>query len=391
MTAPARAPRAARWSRLDERLADAALAVAVALVIALVIATDPSAGPPLEAIASAAAFGALLLARRRVPVIVLIATILLIFAYYAAGFPPIGMVLPAVGALYSVAERDRTGWGIGCAVVLVSVSSFFRLEDPEPQAALSGYGFVTELALAAASLALGAAVRLAREARESSARIAELSAAEEALAAEARMHQERMRIARDLHDTIGHSLSVASLHAGVAAEAADEHSARSALEEVRAATSESLRELRRTVKVLRAEPSAGPAPALGLASLDRVLETARAAGVEVDTELSVPAESLPRPVDAAAYRIVQESMTNVLRHAGATRVHVRAELIDGSLSLRISDDGPGRPPGTGRPLGTGISGMRERAELLGGTLTAGRGPDGFTVQAQLPARPEEET
>src|SRR5699024_1135906 len=145
------------------------------------------------------------------------------------------------------------------------------------------------------------------------------------------------------------------------------------------------------VKVLRAEPSAGPAPALGLASLDRVLETARAAGVEVEAELSVPAESLPRPVDAAAYRIVQESMTNVLRHARATRVPVRAERTDGGLSLRISDDGRGRPAGMGRPIGTGISGMRERAELLGGTLTAGRGPDGFTVQAQLPARPEEET
>src|SRR5699024_11979374 len=108
-------------------------------------------------------------------------------------------------------------------------------------------------------------------------------------------------------------------------------------------------------------------PALG-----RVVEAARAAGVGVDTEPSVPAESLPRPVAAAACRIVQESMTNVLRHAGAPRVHVRAELTDDSLSLRISDDGPGRPPGTGRPLGTGISGMRERAELLGGTLTAGR-------------------
>src|SRR5699024_8238534 len=331
MTAPARAPRTSRWARLDEHLADVALAVAVTLVIALVIATDPAGVSPLVGIGCAAVFGALLLARRRLPVIVLMVTILLIFVYYAAGFPPIGMVLPAVGALYSVAEMGRTGWGIGCAVVLIAVSSFFRLADAEPQAALSGYSFVTELALAAASLALGAAVRLAREARERSARIAELTAAEEALAAASRMNAERMRIARDLHDTIGHSLSVASLHAGVAAEAADEHTARSALAEVRAAPSESLRDVRRTQK------------------------------------------SLPRPVDAAAYRIVQESMTNVLRHAGATRVHVRAELIDGSLSLRISDDGPGRPPGTGRPLGTGISGMRERAELLGGTLTAGRG------------------
>ena len=392
MTAPARAPRAARWSRLDERLADAALAVAVALVIALVIATDPSAGPPLEAIASAAAFGALLLARRRVPVIVLIATILLIFAYYAAGFPPIGMVLPAVGALYSVAERDRTGWGIGCAVVLVSVSSFFRLEDPEPQAALSGYGFVTELALAAASLALGAAVRLAREARESSARIAELSAAEEALAAEARMHQERMRIARDLHDTIGHTLSVASLHAAVASEATDPEARDTALAEVRGAASEALRELRGTVKVLRADAAGGPAPALGLASREQVLETVRSAGLQVDEQVTVPAERLPRVVDAAAHRILQESVTNVLRHAGASRVQVRAELTGGVLDLRIIDDGAaGRDPSAAAHPGTGITGMRERAELLGGTLTAGPGPSGFTVHARLPLHGEEGT
>ena len=390
MTAPARAPRTSRWARLDEHLADVALAVAVTLVIALVIATDPAGVPPLVGIGCAAVFGALLLARRRLPVIVLMVTILLIFAYYAAGFPPIGMVLPAVGALYSVAEMGRTGWGLGCAVVLIAVSSFFRLADAEPQAALSGYSFVTELALAAASLALGAAVRLAREARERSARIAELTAAEEALAAASRMHAERMRIARDLHDTIGHTLSVASLHAAVASEALDPEARDTALAEVRGAASEALRELRGTVKVLRADAAGGPAPALGLASREQVLETVRAAGLQVDEQVTVPAERLPRVVDAAAHRILQESVTNVLRHAGASRVQVRAELSGGVLDLRIIDDGAaGRDPSAAAHPGTGITGMRERAELLGGTLTAGPGPGGFTVHARLPVPGEE--
>lgn len=384
------APRTVRWARLDDRLADIALAVSVTLVISLVVATDPSAISPVEGIVCAAVFGALLLWRRRIPVIILVITILLIFGYYAAGFPPIGMVLPAVGALYSAAEMRRTPWAIGCAAVLIAVSSFFRRGEVDPQAALNGYTFVTELALAAASLALGVAVRLGREARERSAHIAELTAAEEALAAEARMHAERVQIARDLHDTIGHTLSVASLHAGVAAEATEARATRSALAEVRTATSDALRELRRTVKVLRAEPSAGPAPALGLASLAPVLDAARAAGLQVQEEIAVPAEALSQAVDAAAFRIVQESVTNVLRHAAATRVYVQAEVTGGVLSLRISDDGHGAAPAA-RQVGAGLRGMRERAELLEGTLRAEAGPDGFTVQAQLPARLEEDS
>src|SRR5690606_10830607 len=184
----------------------------------------------------------------------------------------------------------------------------------------------TELALAAAAIALGAAVRLTREARERAAEVAELTATEEAHAADARMQSERMQIARDLHDTIGHTLSVASLHAGVAAEATDAAASRAALDQVRAASSEALRELRRTVKVLRADQRAEPAPVLGIAALDPVFDAARAAGLRVEVELSVPSDSLSRSVDAAAYRIIQESLTNVLRHARASAVRVTARL-----------------------------------------------------------------
>lgn len=206
------------------------------------------------------------------------------------------------------------------------------------------------------------------------------------------MHQERMRIARDLHDTIGHTLSVASLHAAVASEATDPEARDTALAEVRGAASEALRELRGTVKVLRTDAAGGPAPALGLASREQVLETVRSAGLQVDEQVTVPAERLPRAVDAAAHRILQESVTNVLRHAGASRVQVRAELTGGVLDLRIIDDGAaGRDSSAAAHPGTGITGMRERAELLGGTLTAGPGPSGFTVHARLPLHGEEGT
>ena len=376
-------------------MADAALAVSVTLVISLVVAVDRSEISPVEGIVCAAAFGALLLLRRRFPVLVLITTIIGIFGYYAAGFPPIGMVLPAVGALYSAAEMRRTLWAIGCATVLIAVASFYRMDGTEPTAALNGYSFVTELALAAAAIALGVVVRMVREARERSARIAELTAAEQTHAAQARRQAERMQIARDLHDTIGHTLSVASLHAGVAAEADDLPATRAALAEVRAATSDALRELRRTVKVLRADHLPEAAPVLGLGSVDPLLAAVRAAGIRVDVDLT--AVTLPAGVDAAAYRIVQESLTNVLRHADASCVAVSARLVDRRLELRVADDGAAAD-GEGRDGaatdgaatdgaltdGAGIRGMRERAELLGGTLSTVRSASGFVVDAILP-------
>ena len=377
-----------RW---ESRLSDIAVAVSVTLVIALVVAADTSGVSPVEGIICACGFGALLLLRRRLPLTVLALTIFGIFAYYAAGFPPIGMVLPAVGALYSTAEIRRTAWAVGGAAVLIAVSSFYRFEELDPQAPLTGYGFVTELALAAAAIALGSIVRLVRELREQSARIAALTAAEESRAAEARMHSERVRIARDLHDTIGHTLSVASLHTSVAAEAEDPDDRAAALERVRGATSEALRELRRTVKVLReesaSETDSGPASTLGLASVSTVVDAARATGLDVTVDLDVDPDRLPRAVDAAAFRIVQESVTNVLRHSGASAANVSAQVHGDELILRIHDDGHGGSADTA--AGAGIRGMTERAGLLGGRLAAGPNGEGFEVIAHLPINVEE--
>lgn len=378
-----------RRPRLEAWLSDAGLALTVALVISLVIAADPEGRSSVGGYLCAVGFGLILLFRRRFPRVVLALTILGIFGYYTAGFPPIGMVLPAVGALYSAAEMRRTGWAVGAASVLIAVASVYRMDGTEPEAALRGYTFVTELALAAAAIALGAAVRLTREAHERSALIAELTAAEEAHAADARMHAERVQIARDLHDTIGHTLAVAALHAGVAAEATghDDDAARAALTRVRTAASDALRELRRTVRALRAEASATPAPVLGLAAIGPLIDAARTAGLRVDADLSAAPELLPAAVDATAYRIVQEALTNVLRHAGATTVRVTARLADGVLALQIVDDGRGaaEPKASG---GVGIRGMQERVDLLGGSVTAGTGAEGFVVTAMIPTRVE---
>ena len=376
--------------RLEPWLTDASLAVAVTLVISLVIVADTGSSP-LPGVAWAIGFGALLLLRRHLPLIVLAVTVFGIFAYYALNLPPIGMVLPAVGALYSTAEVRRTSWAVLGAAVLIAVSTFYRFDDLDPRAQLTGYGFVTELALAAAAIALGSVVRLVRETRTQSARIAALTAAEESRAAEARMHSERVRIARDLHDTIGHTLSVASLHTSVAAEAEDPDDRAAALERVRSATSEALRELRRTVKVLReesaSETDSGPASTLGLASVSTVVDAARATGLDVTVDLDVDPDRLPRAVDAAAFRIVQESVTNVLRHSGASAANVSAQVHGDELILRIHDDGHGGSADTA--AGAGIRGMTERAGLLGGRLGAGSSAEGFEVIARLPIEVEE--
>lgn len=363
---------------VDPRVTDVVLALAMALVVAVVIAADPDAarhaGP--GAYLFAVGFGALVLVRRRAPRTVLVVTVLAVFVYYTFQFAPIGMALPAVAAIYSAAEMRRTGWAIGAGVTLVAVATYYRTVGNTPEEALAPYDLVTNVALVAAAVALGVAVRLSREAR-----------GHEARAAEQRLQAERLRIARDLHDVVGHNLSVIALHSGVAAEAVgrDDDAARGALGHVREATSRTLHELRSTVRLLRGSaPDSAPT---GVAGVDALAASARAAGLVVDVEVDVPPGLLDGAIDAAAYRIVQESLTNVLRHAAATRVTVTLRVTDGHLVLRVADDGRGADRGL--VPGSGISGMRERVALLGGTLALDDAPDGgFVVTAELPLRLE---
>lgn len=381
----------------DPRLTDAVLAVAMTLAIAVVIAADfggrGSSGP--VAYAFAVGFGVLVAIRRRVPRTMLVLTVLGVFAYYALGLPVIGTALPAVAALYSAAELGLTAWAVGSGTVLVAVSAYFRVEEGQPLTYLYGYELVTNVALVAASIALGVVVRLTRAAREQAERVRLLTAAEQAQAADRRLEAERVRVARDLHDVLGHHLAVVSLHGNVAAEAVgrDDVAARAALAQVGDATSAALRELRATVKVLRgAVPADAPRGATSLAGLDALARTARAAGLDVALDVHVPPDALDGAIDAAAYRIVQESLTNVLRHADARRATVSAHVADGRLVVRVADDGVGTAgraagPEPGPGHGQGVAGMRERATLLGGRLEAHDAPDGgFVVEAELPAR-----
>ncbi|HUZ01431.1 MAG TPA: sensor histidine kinase, partial [Thermomicrobiaceae bacterium] len=211
-----------------------------------------------------------------------------------------------------------------------------------------------------------------------------------ALDARRQASEERLQMARDLHDMIGHNISLINVQAGVGLDLMDTQpeQARAALTAIKAVSKDALDELRTMLAALRqADEDAPRTPAPGLERLDELVEATRAAGISVTVQVVGERQVLPAAVDLAAYRIVQESLTNVARHAGPATATVRLAYRADALDIAIEDDGcaptanGASPPGTG----TGIAGMRERAGALGGRLQAGpRSGEGFAVTAHLP-------
>ncbi|MEU2655227.1 sensor histidine kinase [Streptomyces sp. NPDC007325] len=212
---------------------------------------------------------------------------------------------------------------------------------------------------------------------------------------------ERLRIARELHDMVAHSIGVITIQAGVGRRVAGSRpeEARRALAAIESTGKDTLAGLRRMLVALRADdPEAAPRdPAPGLADLDRLVATTAEAGVRVGLERRGTPRGLPPDVELAAYRIVQEGVTNVVRHAHTETCRVVVDVSGDAVGVEITDDGPGRPARggvrgdghRGSGAGYGITGMRERAALLGGEFTAGPRPGGgFRVAARLPV-PEE--
>jgi signal transduction histidine kinase len=195
---------------------------------------------------------------------------------------------------------------------------------------------------------------------------------------------ERVRIARELHDIVAHHMSVISLQAGLAEYVldVDPPTAKNAIANVGDASREALLDMRRLLDVLRVDPEYDPQP--GLDMLDGLVSRTRGAGLPVEVAVTGERRELPPGLDLCAYRIVQESLTNVLKHAGPATARVEVDYGDRTLTLKIIDDGPVRTPRES-PVSHGIRGMRERAELYGGVLTAGPAASGgFAVVARLP-------
>jgi signal transduction histidine kinase len=312
---------------------------------------------------------------------VLAAVWLLTLGYFLARYPYGPVWLGLVVAYYSaVVEGHRlAGAAAGVAGFLV----FPWLDDLLGRGPAPMSGIVSSIAvLVVVVFGLGERIRVRRQRAAEAVRVR----AEEArrLASE-----ERLRIAQELHDVLAHNISLISVQAGVALHVNHEipEPVRTALTAIKEASREALGELRTVLDVLRQarDPAAPAWPAPRLAQIQDLVEAASLAGLDAGVEFEGEPFPLPASVELAAYRITQEALTNVMRHAHAATVRVHVVYGSGELRIRIEDDGGGPQAKGEEPWGNGLSGMRERAAALGGELEAGpRAGGGFQVLARFP-------
>ena len=320
---------------------------------------------------------AALVFRRWNPPAVFAGVACVLLVYLAAGYPFGPVPLASFVALGTAVGRGyrRSGYTTA-AVTFAGLLVIYVLQHPGAGFPLAGAS--AWLAWIAAFVAAAELFRARRERREQ----ARAAAAE---AERRRGSEERLRIARDLHDVLGHHISLINVQAGVALYLMDDdpEQARSALTAIKQSSRDLLREMRATLGVLRGVDEEPPhQPVAGLARLDELVEATRAAGLPVSVEVGGEPRELPPSVDTAAYRIIQEALTNTRKHAGTARASVLLTYTEDGIRMRIDDDGAGPADGSGG--GDGLPGMRERATALGGTLTAGPRPGGgFRVDAHL--------
>jgi signal transduction histidine kinase len=376
--------------------ADALLgaALAVGLLAAAVAGIGPgpvASARPVDAgaVALAAVAAAAVAVRRRHPLAVLVVLDAVCLVWFAGGYPGllVGLV-PLIGC-YTLAALRGGRWGIAGALptaLLEIVAIRVVLGDTTTAGVVP-----VAVLLAATASSVGAAVGYHR---------AVLSATRAEHVREVRTRderarrlavEERLRIARELHDVLGHTMATISVQAGVGLHVLEQRpgQAREALAAIKGICDDGLADVRTILGVLRADaPDEEPrTPRNGLGRLTDLLDAAEAGGLRVQVDVDGEPGPVPAPVDLAAYRIVQEALTNVLRHADARAVRVVVEHEPSRLLLRIRDDGTttGTTTGAGTPCGHGIDGMRERARALSGRLTAAPHPDGgFEVRAELP-------
>jgi signal transduction histidine kinase len=288
------------------------------------------------------------------------------------------VVLIPMVALFELATRSERRRNARVAVEVVPCVVVSVLPFADDTGELFSV-VVRNVALCLLAIAVGDVVRSRREAM---VRLV----AQQQEEAQRKLGDERLRIAREVHDVVAHAMVAINVQAGVAAHRLDQdpEQARSALRAIKDTSGEALTDLRATLGVLRGDDAEAPvAPAAGLGDLEELAAGLRAAGVQVDMTVGELGE-LPAAVHAAGYRIVQESLTNALRHAGAAHVRVAVRRDAGAVLLEVRDDGGAAATANGAG-GSGVRGMRERARALGGTLEAGPADGGgWRVEATLP-------
>ena len=350
---------------------------------------NPNGSRPLDWLGWTLLVGAVLAlaARRRWPALVLLVTCAAIAVSVALGYPT-GPIwgLPLI-ALYSAASIGHRRLALLAAGGMIAVLLGWMVLSSDPGSP-GDIGF--SLLLVALALAVG---EVARGRRDYLAEVERRAVEAERTREEAaRRHagEERIRLARDLHDITAHTIAVIAIQAGVAADALDRlegcpEPVREAVRAIRSSSRQAMAELKATVTALR-EGDAPRDPLPGLSQLEELVGMATSAGVRVELEVSGERRPLPPTVDLTAFRIVQESLTNVLRHARAGSATVRVRYGPEALQLEVDDDGVGAaPPAAGRGGGHGLAVMAERAAAVGGRLQAGPGTArGFRVGAWLP-------
>jgi signal transduction histidine kinase len=370
-------------------LIDVLVAVTAFAIGVLILAnTDQVASdvrrPDVFAYLLLAVYNASVVVRRRAPVVAVVAGLLSGVVYAAAGYPlaltPV-VVLPVYTAAAMLPQR-RARWLLAGAVVVGLLTTTLGPGATDP----------IMPALMVCAWLLGNYVGSRRtytaelENKNQELEQARLELADQAVA------EERLRIARELHDVVAHSLSVVALHAGTARMVADDNplAARAALGTIESASRSALAEMRRLLGVLRGAGGDQPgelAPAPGLGDLDALVAEVVRSGVTVRVRIEGERPDVPAGIDLSAYRIVQEALTNVIKHAGRARTTIAVRYTDDAVTVEVDDEGPSvdaSSPTSSQP-GHGLVGMRERVAIYGGDLEAGFRPTGgFHVAARLP-------
>jgi signal transduction histidine kinase len=325
--------------------------------------------------------------RRRSPLaaFVLVMTGIELLSFLEPGFDndSSAFVIAFVHALYSLGRHARgiEAW-VGAAALLAVMVLFAEGEEGIGQADLGDMAFL--IGFVGAPWAAGLTLRFRGDLARSHARLQ----AEQAEREQRAIAAERARIARELHDVVSHAISVTVLQARGARRVldADPEAARDALDAIERTNTAALGDMRRLLAVLRdtEEDAAEQAPQPTLARLDGLVAQVRASGVPVEVEVVGKRRELPPGVDLSAYRIVQEALTNVLKHSDQASARVTLDYGDAALAVIVEDDGTPRANGTSAP-GHGLIGIRERVSVVGGEVEAGpRAGGGFEVRARLP-------
>ncbi|MFF5171255.1 sensor histidine kinase [Micromonospora sp. NPDC000089] len=370
-----------RTERRRQAVADLALALfllAFGLLTTAVAGRNQPGSTPVGATALClVGVASLVLAgRTRAPRTTLGVVAVVVSAYLVLGYPYGPVLLTFMVAVYTVAVRLPVRPAAAATVVALLVLLAHLFASPANAPGLAG--LLPGSAWAVVPFAVGVAVRTSREtaARTRAEQARELA------------DSERLRVAREVHDVVGHGLAAIHLQAEVALHllAKRPEQAETALRAISRTSKEALDELRVTLTVVRRDDGAAPrAPAPGLDQLPQLRERLAGAGVPVTVAVDGEPRPLPVAVDLAAYRVVQESLTNVLRHAGPATAAVALRYAPTQVAVEVTDTGRGTPAVPGPGGGTGLAGMRERVTALGGTFAAGpHAGGGFRVYATLP-------